>query len=67
MYSVYFRIHQPWVSSTIFKKAPGQNSDVREILRNLVGFLEDWELEKIYHGKSKPWICSRPFYFFCDI
>ena len=26
---------------------PGQNRDVREILRNLIGCLEDWKLEKI--------------------
>ena len=25
---------------------PGQNCDVREILRNLIGCWEDWELEK---------------------
>ena len=26
---------------------PGQNRDVREILRNLIGCLEDWNLENI--------------------
>ena len=25
---------------------PGQNRDIREILRNLIGCLEDWELKK---------------------
>ena len=25
---------------------PGQNNDFREILRNLIGGLEDWELDK---------------------
>ena len=25
---------------------PGKNRDVRKILRNLIGCLEDWELEK---------------------
>ena len=32
---------------------PWQNHDVREIWRNVIGCLEDWQLEKlIYHGKS---------------
>ena len=35
---------------------PGQNRDVREILSNLIGLLEDWKLEKTAtnYEKSKP-------------
>ena len=45
--------HQSGVSSTIFKWRlrdlvyPGKNYGVREILRNLIGCLEVWELEMI--------------------
>ena len=46
--------HQSGVSSTIFKKRvldlvySGENHDVEEILRNLIGCLKDWELEKTH-------------------
>ena len=41
-------LRQSGVSSTIFKGAldlvyHGQNRDVREILRNVIGSLDDWE------------------------
>ena len=39
-------IHQSKVSFTILDKNPGQNRAVREILRNLIGCLEDCKLEK---------------------
>ena len=54
--------HQTKVSSTIFKNNyvlanPGQNRDVRKILINLIGCLEDLELEKTdFYRKSKPLI-----------
>ena len=35
---------------------PGQNCDVREILRNLIGCLENWESNNDYLRKSTPWI-----------
>ena len=33
---------------------PGQNGDVREILRNLIGFLENWKLEKTDFLRKTP-------------
>ena len=35
---------------------PGQNRDVRKVLRNLIGLLENWELENtdLKYKKSKP-------------
>ena len=32
---------------------PEKNRDAREILRNLIGYLEDWKLEKTFHVKMK--------------
>ena len=49
----YIIINPPiWGLSTIFKSAWDsiyleQNLDVRENLRNLIGCLENWELEKV--------------------
>ena len=41
---------------------PGKNRYVREILRNLISCLEDWDLEKNnFHEKSKPQIGVRHF------
>ena len=41
---------------------PGKNRDSREILGNLIGYLEDWELLKrlTNHGKLKPWKIETP-------
>ena len=67
-------IHQSGVSSTIFKKStldlvyPGQNSDVREIFRNLIGSLEVWKLEKTdlsQKNKTPDWCIV--FYLFFTV
>ena len=42
----------------------GKNCDIREILRNLIGCLKDWELDWRIEGKSKPWISISRFRVF---
>ena len=45
----------PSLKSTWNLVYPGENCDDRTILRNLIGCLENSELEKtVSHGKSKP-------------
>ena len=41
---------------------PGQNCDGRENLRNLIGCLEYWELEKKSRKKSKPRLANLKIY-----
>ena len=52
-------IHQSGFRLPSWKSAcdlvyPGQNRDVREILRNLIGCLEDWKLEKTDFSWENP-------------
>ena len=45
----------PSLKSSLDLDNSGQNRDVREILRNLIGCLKDWgQIKTDNHGKSKP-------------
>ena len=44
--TVYTNFRLPFLKSAWNLGYPGENHDVREMLRNLIGCLEDWELEK---------------------